>query len=172
MNGPPQSINHGRILLIIILVVAFMATSIAAFVEVRPTAIRVATTPRPIRDFQPNHRLSSTTYLGSQKFQDYNDDAFGLVFLGGSFAAQDPVFAGTFLVLSAAAAVATRQKLIENPPQLPGVVAGVALVIANLLALLHLATRSDTALQAELAVCSISILYVFVVQPLLNKETN
>jgi hypothetical protein len=125
---------------------------------------------------------------GDAAIVEYNDDAFGLVFLSGSFVARDVVFSAIFLLLSALAAIAVRQKKISFSNRIPPLVAGTSLGLATLFTILLSSSSSDglvstggilsdwmgakslTAIQVELAVCSISILYGFVVSPLLQKE--
>jgi hypothetical protein len=112
---------------------------------------------------------------------EYNDDAFGLVFLCGAFVAQDGVFSTTFVLFSAAAAIACRQGKIQFTNQVPAAVAGTSLLVGSVLSQAMQATsaslpdglvflKSESALQVELAVCSISILYGFVLSPLLNNN--
>lgn len=58
----------------------------------------------------------------------YNDDAFGMVFLGASIGLGDSGFGAAFLLLSAAAAVLVSPlRLVEFRPVLPGAVAFLAL---------------------------------------------
>jgi hypothetical protein len=59
---------------------------------------------------------------------NYNDDAFGFVFLGGLVLTQDPLFAGTFLLFSAFAAIATRQAVVPANNAVPAAVAGCTLL--------------------------------------------
>lgn len=115
---------------------------------------------------------------------DYNDDAFGLVFLCGSFVAQDVVFSTTFLLFSAVVATACKQGKIQFTSQVPAVVAGLSFLVANLLSLIliqntaatsdnipgWLLSKSESALQVEIAVCFISIQYGFIMYPLLNDK--
>ena len=65
--------------------------------------------------------------------KDYNDDAFGFVFLGSLALTQDPVFATIFFTLSAAAAIATRSGQLPATKKVPAAVAGCTLVATMLL---------------------------------------
>jgi hypothetical protein len=66
----------------------------------------------------------------------YNDDAFGLVFLGSLFGGQDFVFASTFVGVSAIAATATNMGYIPSQEaRVPGAVAVVNLALSTLLKL-------------------------------------
>jgi hypothetical protein len=123
---------------------------------------------------------------GESVVAEYNDDAFGLVFLSASFVARDVVFAAIFVLISAVSTIAVRQKIIPFSNKLPPLVAGMSLGLSILLnGLLSspeslasnegilfdwLADKSATAIQVELASCSVSIIYAFVVSPLLQKD--
>jgi len=140
----------------------------------------------PISVQTPSKQFSSKSHCLSKnsnddsatRFVDYNDDAFGLVFLCGSFVAQDAIFATCFLLASAMAATATKQKRILFDNRVPAVVAGVSLVVSSLVSAALQSTSMSTwlsgknpsALLIELAVCSISILYGFVLDPIWNKR--
>lgn len=131
-------------------------------------------------------KLKSDDELGTA-IADYNDDAFGLVFLSGSFVARDVIFSAIFVVFSALATIAVRRKLIVGSNRIPALVAGASLGLATLLSMVLSSTspeslassgssitnwldaKSDTAIQVEAAVCSLSILYGLVVSPLMRK---
>ena len=77
-------------------------------------------------------------------FQRYNDDAFGLVFLVGGFASQDINFSGTFLVLSAIAAIATSNGgLFKFDSRIPGVVAMMTLLVSPIVSSIRLTAGSS-----------------------------
>lgn len=118
---------------------------------------------------------------------EYNDDAFGLVFLCGSFVAQDVVFSTTFVLSSAIAAIACRQGKVAFNNQVPAVVAGMSFLVSSLLSAIvaistssnnvfvlpdWLMSKNESAWQIEVAVCTISILYGFIIYPFLRKNSN
>lgn len=105
----------------------------------------------------------TTTNENSGRPVGYGDDAFGLVFLGSSFAAQDSAFAGTFLVLSAMAATATNLKYLPQDPSIPGAVAAVALMLQPLVALGVTHTADTLALPSAIdwGVTLISVAWAF-----------
>ena len=123
---------------------------------------------------------------GESVVAEYNDDAFGLVFLSASFVARDVVFAAIFVLISTVSTIAVRQKMIPFSKKLPALVAGMSLGLSILLNELlsspeslasnegilfdWLADKSATAIQVELASCSVSVIYAFVVSPLLQKD--
>ena len=117
----------------------------------------------------PTHLFSSEQPTPSQN-DNYNDDAFGLVFLGGAFYANDVIFAGIFLILSAAAAIATRQGKLPACNQVPAAVAGLTLLLhtpiltPEIVELLpkSIPPSNSSASMIELALCSISMIYGFV----------
>jgi hypothetical protein len=49
-----------------------------------------------------NKRKHDVAVRLSRDNNNYNDDTFGFIFLGGSAAAQDPIFGAVFLTLSVA----------------------------------------------------------------------
>jgi len=122
---------------------------------------------------------------------EYNDDAFGLVFLSGCFVARDVIFAAIFLGCSAVTTIAVRQRVISFSNQVPAIVAGISLGLATSVSMIlfgssdpnllvsnggivweWVTAKSDHAIQVELAVCSISVVYGFVVSPWLTKEDS
>ena len=125
--------------------------------------------------YQPLHNLSSSNEEqdGSEE-EVYNDDAFGLVFLCGAFVAEDAVFATTFLLLSAAAAISVRnsrafwaeQTSVDTKYFLPSIVAGVALTVTLLVEKLNLfpsmilpSAGNPQATTIVVGVCTASIIY-------------
>lgn len=105
----------------------------------------------------------------------YSDDCFGLIALSTGIAAQDAVFSGTFVALSAATALAgatvCAQSLnaASHQRQVPAAVAGATLVLAPLVrwtlrsALQYEAadTMPPWAPTLEVAVCLFSLAYGF-----------
>lgn len=140
------------------------------------SAVRHSSTLQPCTSFS----LSKMNQNNPSSIIDYNDDAFGLVFLCGVFVAQDFVFSICFLLSSATAAIAIRQNKIIFTNHVPAAVAGMSFVVANIFSsvMVHalpstpswLSIKSESAIRLELAVCSISVLYGFVISPVLNKE--
>jgi hypothetical protein len=107
--------------------------------------------------------------MSKQPSTFYNDDAFGLVFLGGGALAQDPIFTGVFLAMSAVAATASAQgKLASSDNKIPAAVAGITLVLTPAVAALVASlpespvdptAGNPSARFIELALCSVSIVY-------------
>jgi len=99
----------------------------------------------------------------------YNDDAFGLVFLGGSLASQDAAFAGTFLTLSALAAATTTAGIWnkENDPRVPGGVAILALLLSRVVAIVLSLPEPESSFSdlppfaIQTVVCTLSLVWSF-----------
>jgi hypothetical protein len=115
--------------------------------------------------------IPSTTslFLARDTKEGYNDDAFGLVFLGGAFAAQDAVFSTVFLTLSAIAALATQQNILPANNQVPAAVAGVTLLLTPTSTTLLLGGLNNlpeagnpSASTFEVGLCVASMAYGFV----------
>jgi hypothetical protein len=132
-------------------------------------AVGFAPPPSTITNAAPRRRKASIQY-NTKKESNYNDDAFGFIFLGGSAAAQDPVFGATFLALSVAAVIATKLEVFpDNNKQVPAAVAGFTLmlvpVISGILPEQVFGMNiipGESARLIELAFCSVSMLYGFV----------
>mmetsp|Transcript_25187 Transcript_25187/g.59400 ORF Transcript_25187/g.59400 Transcript_25187/m.59400 type:complete len:194 (+) Transcript_25187:91-672(+) len=119
-----------------------------------------------------NIAVSLSNDNNSQKANtDYNDDAFGFIFLGGFVVTQDPLFAGTFLLFSAIAAIATRNGKLPATNAVPAAVAGFTLIVSLLLPkdqLYQLLTiqRPEPSLPVDaswiqVGFCTVSMLYGF-----------
>jgi len=109
------------------------------------TAMQMAPSPPPQDDTQ---------------LMRYNDDAFGLVFLAGGSISQDADFAGTFLLISAAAATATYGGALKPDARVPGVVAILTLFVSPLVAALRSAGSLDDVvapLPIEIGLCVVSL---------------
>ena len=111
----------------------------------------------------------SITALPTSKDSNYNDDAFGFIFLGGSAAAQDPLFGATFFTLSVTALIATKLDALPANKQVPAAVAGFTLLTVPVLSNILPETMfdvsmvpGDNARLIELAFCTVSLLYGFV----------
>ena len=159
---------------------------LVAKIATSPSSNPSTTFPTSLSRFAEKNQHQSTAE--SVTVLEYNDDAFGLVFLSASFVARDVVFSTIFVLISAAAAIAVRQKTISFSNQLPAVVAGISLGLSMLLNVLlsspanlastegllfdWLADKSASAMQVELVTCSISIVYGFVLLPLLQNKNS
>ena len=86
---------------------------------------------------------------------NYNDDAFGLIFLGSFVVEHDNIFAGTFGILSAVAAILVRKKVLEYRPLMSGIVAVGTLLVLTAVTPSELHPNSVTLLQ--LGTCAISL---------------
>lgn len=133
-------------------------------------AVAVGFAPPPSTINIAATRQRTASLLFANKESNYNDDAFGFIFLGGSAAAQDPIFGATFLALSVAAVIATKLQVLPDNKQVPAAVAGFTLLLVPVIsAILPDAmfgmnmTPGDNARLIELAFCSVSMLYGFVV---------
>ena len=138
---------------------------------------------------KPMYTSEDNTFLqlsnDSQKTKsnnDYNDDAFGFVFLVGYIATRDIIFTGTFLLLSSLAAIATRIGKLPATKAVPAAVAGFTL-IANLLIpkekiyeILPFIQGTEPALPyasswLEMGFCAISMLYGFILSSSSDEKT-
>jgi len=136
-----------------------------------PSRRSLSSTPFPICLFSSNQEPTPS------RNDNYNDDAFGLVFLGGVTFANDVIFAGIFLVLSAVAATATKQGKLPASNQVPAAVAGLTILLLPVLttALVDVLPSSIPSPDAsspsiELALCSISMLYGFFLAPKIEDK--
>lgn len=109
--------------------------------------------------------------------KNYNDDAFGFIFLGGSAAAKDPVFGAVFLTLSIFAVLATKLEQLPSNKQVPAAVAGFTLLGTPIVSTFLPETLfgvdlvpADNARLIELAFCSVSMLYGFLLSS--DNEDN
>lgn len=109
------------------------------------------------------------TALFNKKGSDYNDDAFGFIFLGGSAAAEDPVFGTVFFTLSVIALISTKLGALPANKQVPAVVAGSTMLTVPVIATILPETifgmnvlPDDNARFIELVFCTVSMLYGFV----------
>jgi len=124
--------------------------------------------------------LSNNDSNAENTNDNYNDDAFGFVLLVGYVVTHDIIFAGTFVLLSAIAAIATRSGNLPATTSVPAAVAGLTYIVnlvlpsETLYELLPFIERPDAALPLdvsliELGICSVSILYGLVLSSS-NKE--
>ncbi len=128
-------------------------------------------------------RLFSKNDYETEKSDNYNDDAFGFVLLIGYVVTHDVIFAGTFVLLSALAAIATQNGKLPATKSVPAAVAGltyiVNLLIPNetLYELLPFIERPETSLPVdlsliELGICSVSMLYGFLLSSPNQEESS
>jgi hypothetical protein len=179
--------SKNRSLVVALLSVLFLlATSTHAFSHPSPQLRRSSSSScccRPRRIIPSTSSSSTTTrrtslFLARDTKEGYNDDAFGLVFLCGAFAAQDVVFSTVYLTLSALAALATQQDKLPANTQVPAAVAGVTLLLTPTLTTLlvvlggglHLPEAGNPSASAlEVGLCVASMAYGFVLSSS-NKE--
>jgi len=106
----------------------------------------------------------------------YNDDCFGLVFLCSFAIAKNVAFSGTFLVLSASAALATVQGRLPSSNEVPAAVAGLTLLVAPavLAAFSSLVGTDHPSWSAwsNVALCIFSMLYGFVLKKNATEKCN
>jgi hypothetical protein len=95
--------------------------------------------------------------------ENYNDDAFGLIFLSALIAENDYPFATAFGLLSGASAIIIKQRVVPYRPLLPGVVAVAAYAIAAVL-------DGHLLPPLEGAVCAVSVIWGLVQEAQLQKE--
>jgi hypothetical protein len=105
----------------------------------------------------------------NESFLNYNDDAFGLVFLGSFAVEHDNIFAGTFGILSAVAAILVRKKVLEYRPLMPGIVA-VGTVLA-LTAVTPSELHPNRVTLLQLGTCAISLGWS-IVQEIQQQDTK
>ena len=102
--------------------------------------------------------LHMNNYKSPDEENSYNDDAFGLLFLAGG--SQDVDFGGTFLVLSAIAAI-TKQ----NDDRAPAAVASMSLLISPVVSSLRQTGSLENIsppIPIEIGLCAISAIWAFV----------
>lgn len=104
-------------------------------------------------------------YKSPDEGNSYNDDAFGLVFLTGGVLSQDVDFVGTFLTLSAIAAIGTNAGFIEKDDRAPAAVALLTLLITPVAS----SVRQTGSLESmtppmaiEIGLCTASAIWAFV----------
>ena len=81
-------------------------------------------------------------YKSPDEQNNYNDDAFGLVFLASAFGGHVD-FAVTFLVLSAIGAISTSSSILQKDDRLPGAVAVFTLMLSPIVSSLRLTGSFD-----------------------------
>ena len=112
----------------------------------RKTHHQVRSTLRKTSTIRYESRSRRTTlqmgYKSPDEKNNYNDDAFGLVFLASAFEGNVD-FAGTFLVLSAIGAISTSSGILQKDDRLPGVVACITLLLSPIVSSLRLTGSLD-----------------------------
>ena len=98
-----------------------------------------------IRYYERSRRMTTLQmgYKSPDEQNNYNDDAFGLVFLASAFEGSAD-FAGTFLVLSAIGAISTSSGILQKDDRLPGAVAVFTLLLSPIVSSLRLTGSLDT----------------------------
>jgi hypothetical protein len=100
---------------------------------------------------------------------EYNDDAFGLIFLGSFVVEHDNTFAATFATLSAVAAILVRQRIvIQGIPVLPGLVALTNLLVFQTPVFSNLHPESLSYLQV--GSCMLSFIWSVLKSTKLNRK--
>ena len=99
--------------------------------------------------------LSMRNSKENESSLNYNDDAFGLIFLGSFAVEHDNIFAGTFGILSAVAATLVRKQVLEYRPLMPGIVAVGTVLVLTAVTPSELHPNAVTLLQ--LGTCAISL---------------
>ena len=162
--------------------------SATKFRENRRKSVTDSSGIRPIDAFGGELKASTTSLFSNndyetEKAENYNDDAFGFVLLIGYVVTHDVIFAGTFVLLSALAAIATQNGKLPATKSVPAAVAGltyiVNLIIPNerLYELLPFIERPETSLPVDislvqLGICSVSMLYGFVLSSPNQEEDS
>jgi len=106
------------------------------------------------------------------KSKNYNDDAFGFVFLGGFILTEDPVFAGIFILFSTLATIGTQNGILPAKNAVPAAVAGLTLIVSLLTPIPKEPSQLpniDTSL-IEIGICTVSMLYGFILSS--DREEN
>ena len=103
-------------------------------------------------------------YKSPNEKNNYNDDAFGLVFLASAFEGNVD-FAGIFLVLSAIGAISTSSGILQKDDRLPGAVAVFTLLLSPIVSSLRLTGSFDNVslpTTVEFGLVIISVLWSFI----------
>jgi len=95
------------------------------------------------------------------KKETYNDDAFGLVFLGSIFIAKDTNFAACFGLFSFIAVILTRINSNLYTPLLPGFVAAISFLATSISLLLN-GINGEEAIKVDFILCVVSCLWLIV----------
>jgi hypothetical protein len=134
---------------------AFLAPLSSSVVSFRVSRLRVP----------QSHHFTSLNLSNKQDFTDsernYNDDAFGFVLLAGGALSQDIDFEGSFLVVSAIAAVSTSAGIIKPDSRYPAAVSIITLLISPVVASLRMGGAISPPIPVELGVCAISVVWAF-----------
>ena len=131
--------------------------------QVRSTHRKTST----IRYYERSRSGTITTlqmgYKSPDEKNNYNDDAFGLVFLASAFEGNVD-FAGTFLVLSAIGAISTSSGFLIKDDRLPGAVAVFTLLLSPIISSIRLTGSLDNIslpTTVEFGLVIISVLWSF-----------
>ena len=151
-----------------------------------PRSFTTSSQTRDANDIGSMSKVTTTIFLSNngsnmEGNNNYNDDAFGFVFLGGYIVTRDAVFAGTFLLLSALAAIATRNGKLPATNSVPAAVAGCTFIVNlitpndELYQLFASIERSEPFLPVDvvwvkLGFCAVSMIYGFMTTSSHQKE--
>jgi len=102
--------------------------------------------------------------------KNYNDDAFGFVFLGGFILTEDPFFAGTFLLFSTLATIGTQNGILPAKNAVPAAVAGLTLVVTLLTPKEPSQLPNINTSLIEVGFCTVSMIYGFILSS--DREEN
>ena len=145
------------------------------------------TSSTTVATFLSNDNNNSQKSNNNNNNNDYNDDAFGFVFLGGFIVTRDPFFAGTFLLLSTLAAIATRNGSLPATKAVPAAVAGCTLIVALILPkeqlyellqpFIEKTTESSLSFPVDsswiqVGLCTVSMLYGFLLSSSDHEENQ
>ena len=121
--------------------------------------------PTVRRDPVAPSRQRLLSYKSPGEATAYNDDGFGLVFLGVAAFEQDVEFCATFGILSAIAAAGTNAGILDKDERAPAAVALASLTATPLVSVMTCGTGlGDIAPPAptEIGLCAISAAWAFV----------
>ena len=104
---------------------------------------------------------SLRSYKSPGEASAYNDDGFGLVFLGAAALEQDVEFCATFGVLSAVAAACTYAGKIEKDERAPAAVAVASLVVTPFVAAIASGVGVAPPATTEIGLCAVSAAWAF-----------
>ena len=93
------------------------------------------------------------------KSGSYNDDAFGFIFITGGVLSKDLDFCGTFLVLSALAAIGTSVGVLKADERIPGIVAFATLLVSPFVISLRSGNGISPPIPIEILLCLISFIW-------------
>lgn len=129
--------------------VVILMVGVCAHIRSTLAFVALASTHRTAMPLAIRHSKENESPL------NYNDDAFGLIFLGSFAVENDNIFAGTFGILSAVAAILVRKQVLEYRPLMPGIVAVGTVLVRTAVTPSELYPNGLT--QLEVGTCAISL---------------